>query len=435
MQIVSRVTSVFSDNMADDGTGKPRWPYTSVEYLNRAGAARKKRVEDAERANSPWIGLAPADGGDLAEMDSFGEEGAVGGQDEHALIPNVEPPSRPTVSGHVANKLQRREEPVCQNIEDTVMSNVAESEGFNLDPDTITVCDRPNNSNIPQLAAMMAQVPGGMDVMLPDIAQPPPAFLDPVGLPGMARPTGPIAVQSIPYPVLQTFLANTQRTPAFSAPPPEFGRFQSPRIPNVVPGQSFRNNPGVPAGCQTPSGFKPMYVKSNGGPAGMPDARVQCPRCHDDRWYIDLVTPRNPYYNELHIIDSRMRCLNCHGDVWQVDLLTSTTEGRTAHMVDPNIHSIDRLLGPRPVRQEPVGPTHSTPGTRRFMTGGNVPGGATPESGYQSAASTPSPTGWNGGSASTARRLSTVRQLIQRRRAIRRMLFNLEEEHWDNEEL
>lgn len=422
-------------DMTDDGTGRPRWPYTSVEYLNRAGAARKRREELA--ANSPWIGLVPTDTD--SPPDVIGVE-----EDNAEEISGEMPPARPATPGPEANKVPRRDEPDIRDTVNQVLPSIPEEAVGDplVENDSTPFGVLP--ANITQMAALAAQIPTGVNpgvqYMIPDVTQPPPGYVGQPGLPENARAAGfPTA-----YPLLQSLLCDASAPPTFAAPPPDYGRFQEPRAMNVPMDRVANANmdqvgqpPLAIQGTQTNIGFKPMYVKTHGGPAGTPDARVQCPRCHDERWYIDVVTPRNPYYEELRVIDSRMRCLTCHGDVWQIDLLTSTTNPRTIPpVVNPGIHAINRVVEPTGRIPAPVGMVTPTRDAWHNSFRRADSGRTTPESGYGSTNSTPASAAGSSGSAARTRRAMGMHELIERRRAaVRRMLYGMEGADWVNEEL
>lgn len=426
---------LYFQNMAEDGNGKPKWPYTSVEYLNRAGAARKKREE--ARAASPWIGLTPVE--EEPEVRELSEAGAVGGQEGNQTLPLVAGDDQRHCPS--ANKVQRREEPMSGPPMDVPMQNVPMNPVDNSNLESVGVYPGQLVSNIPHMAALMAQVPAGNNfpVVLPDISSPPPGHINHSSAHEMHAQMNmhphPMMTSSPAYPMLQSMLTGMHGQNVLGTHPPDIDTCHTPR--GYGQGEEFAmrapNIPTMPQhvntheGTQTGSGIRPMFVKAHGGPAGMPDARVQCPRCADDRWYIDVVTPRNPYYQDLHVIDSRMRCLSCHGDVWQVDLLTSTEKPRGQYE-STGIHSVDRMMSPRQVSPA-AGRGVATP-----RMGGL--GRVTPESGYNSGASTPGSARWsNTATHQQAQRAYRVQELANRRRVIRRLLYGLEEEGWTNEEL
>lgn len=411
--------------MAEGGEegDKIGWPYTSVDYLNRAGrsrAARKKDESAEERAHSPWVGLSPMEGacptppGMSTTADEIGES-----YPETLPCVNPELISRPAapVPGSVAEPTYP--EQAFRPIANPMDGEMGSRQIANMSPETVTLYPRPDDRPL----------------MFPGAAGPPPGYTEPFITPpimlassrrqaDMVTPSAPI-MQHVPSCVGDPY-HHARHT--FHRPPPEYGRAEGHIT--MGRGNRARNNtpfrqrrPGINEETQTASGVKPMFLKPQSGPAGLPDARVQCPQCLDDRWYVDIVTENNPCIDDpISVLDSRMKCLTCAGDVWQVDLFTTRDASRTRTPISPpQIHRIDRVVTPS--RGSPSYGQEPPQVVVRPYSGGN-PDRRTPDSGYGSRSATPRQR--SGDRVSTPAPGGTymsAAEWVRRSRAIRRLMF------------
>lgn len=403
--------------MAEGGeeTEKIGWPYTSVEYLNRAATKPEDR---SDGRNSPWVGLSAMEGTSPPSLGMSSTASELGESYPEAL-PSINPalinrPSAPAPGSMPGTEYSER---VFQPIVDTGMS-----------------VPRSRRDASPEIVTLYSQ-PDDRPMATPVVARPPPGYAEAIGAPQIVQSSGlrHAEVMTPPTPTLH-------RSPAcvgdpfhharhmFTRPPPSYGRSEG----HITMGRGSRyrgSSPfqqefqGAHEGTQTASGVKPMFLKSQSGPAGLPDARVQCPRCLDDRWYVDIVTEMNPCADDpVSVLDSRMKCLTCAGDVWYVDLFTTRDASRTRTPISPpQIHRIERIVTPS--RESPVfGPEPPRVTVRPF------PGGRserrTPDSGYGSRSATPRQNSGDGANTPTSRTTHmSAAEWIRRSRAIRRLMF------------
>lgn len=414
---------MFQTEMAENNeeSGKPGWPWNSVDYLNRPSPREPTTAE--EGGHSPWIGLMPMEGASPPDTD-----GATINVDEDsrseprpATVPDLMVRPAAPVPGEIPE--QRATDNRFRPVPAPIAVTADARQVMNLSPETVTLYPRP------------CPVP----VMMHNVSRPPPPYT-PQAVPQHTCPrayhTRTMSTQSNTAMPSEEFMARQQEM--FEVPPPGFGRGAGhPRRGRRVREQGAflyqREYPLTSEGTQTTSGVKPMFVKPNQGPAGMPDARVQCPACFDDRWYIDIITEHNPFADDaVSVLDSRMKCLTCSGSVWQVDLFTTkNATSTTTPLNPPRIHRIDRVMTPSTRVPPQSGQMIPQRVHARPFTGNMGSARQTPESGYGSGSATPGSDPWHRQASRINRRMDAT-EVARRSRAIRRLLYEDDgPDRWD----
>lgn len=380
-----------------------KWPFTAVKFLNSSGRSHSplpdippqaESPSVRQQANSPWIGLLPMENSNPSSQDSVDMESATGGEDFVALAES-HPGSVPVgVVRHSVRHASEEEARKSLKIDEGQYRPIAAEtpavamvSGSPASPGLVTLYPRePVNHPVqPVAAAASTHEP----VMLPDVSLPPPNYQVPVtGHYVNLNPPGypPYAVENRAQGMQPGAM---QFQGMYASPPPEYGRFNTPRVMGSTPGPFMGTAPAarhvVDQHSQTLSGLKQNFVRPHAGPAGVPDSRIICPNCQCDKWYIDMVTQQNPLGPTMSVMESRMTCLVCNGDVWQVDVLASSRRVRgSAAQVRPRAMDIEKI----------VTPSIYTPQMQHGNTMARQGAVSTPESGYSSSATPPSGNPW-----------------------------------------